>query len=201
MRGFVRGFSDTFLNVVGNLTNDNRQTSIMSKKTLALELIQQIVHPAMNNFSENEMIETVLPSFATKKTEFECLLLNCIMVMTVTERRDKQKFKEEGLFNEFTLACLVYNEEEKLYMPEKDTFDEDIATKELFEKWNNYEHALSKLAKTGDNSEIAEMIFKPQFGMQRVVMEMALNKKKLEISMIQTIVLINEKLPELISSY
>lgn len=173
----------------------------MSKKTLALELIKQIVHPAMNNFSKNEIIETVLPSFATKKTEFECLLLNCIMVMTATERRNQQKFKKEGVFNEFTLVCLVYYEEEKLYMPEKDTFDEDIATKELFEKWNNYEQALGKLPKTGDNSEIAEMIFKPQFEIQRVVKEMALNKKKLELSMIQTMILINEKLPELISSY
>lgn len=173
----------------------------MNKKTLALELMQQIVQPAMNNFAENGIVETLMPSFETKKSEFECLLLNCTIVMSATERQYPSQFKNAGVFNEFTFACLAYYEVEKLFMPQKNYFDEEEVTKELFEKWENYEVGLGKLAETKDNSDIAEMIFGHRFGMQSVVNEMELNKNKLQLSIIQTLILIKERLPEIISKY
>ncbi len=171
------------------------------KKNYALELMQRIVNPAMNNFVENGIIETLLPSFATKKTEFECFLLNSIMTMVATERKYPNQFKKENVFTEFTFACLEYYEKEKLYMPEQDFFDEDGVTKKLFEKWGDYENALGKLAETNDNAEIANMVFKPQFGMQSVVNEMPINIKKLRLSMMQTMVLIGEELSSISSKY
>lgn len=167
--------------------------------SLSLSLMKSIVHPSMRNFVKYELIETLLPTMATKKIEFELFLLNTGKVIITLENQYPEILEKEGIVADFTNASLAFYKNEKLYLLHDDFFDEKIVSKIIFKRWSEYAIALSRLAETNNHSELTEMIFKGQYEYRELGFE--LFKKGLELCLLLAMTLIYEELPILLKGY
>ena len=146
--------------------------------------VKESVIPSLKVFVENGIIETQMPSFASKRVEFECVILSSLIIMLMVRRVDSNWIEENGILYEFVDSIKEFYEQTNLNA--QNNFSEKELNNFVFERLGNYEQCLQELDLEGDMNSLYDLVYSVIDENPWFVGNQDLNRLNFKKSIIQT---------------
>jgi hypothetical protein len=139
----------------------------------------------MQIFDKNGIIERLLPSFGSKRVEYECFLLSSIMAVLLIRKNYPVWFKESNMLFEMIQATLPFYESTGLNSLNNPKMDEEKITKYIFERWGKYERSFVDPSRKDDFSDIHDLVFECKGDNYWVVKNIDISRLNFKISILE----------------